>query len=42
MKSIFVGNLNFQTTEPDLKAPLQPFGLVRRIHLATDRETGRA
>jgi len=42
MKSIFVGNLNFQTTEADLTALFQPFGLLGRIHIVTDRETGRA
>ena len=42
MKSLFVGNVNFQTTEADLMAFFQPFGLVGRIHTATDRETGRA
>jgi RNA recognition motif-containing protein len=42
MKSIFVGNLKFQTTEADLTALFQPFGLVGRIHIVTDRETGRA
>ena len=42
MKSIFVGNLDFQTTEADLTALFQPFGQIERIHIATDRETGRA
>src|SRR5215471_5173660 len=42
MKNLFVGNMSFQTTEADLKTLLQPFGLVGRIHIATDRETGRA
>jgi len=42
MKSVFVGNLNFQTTEADLTALFQPFGQVGRIHVVTDRETGRA
>jgi RNA recognition motif-containing protein len=42
MKSLFVGNLNFQTTEADLTALLQPFGQVGRVHIATDRETHRA
>ena len=42
MKSIFVGNLNFQTTEADLTALFQPFGQIGRIHIVTDRETGRA
>ena len=42
MKSVFVGNLNFQTTEADLTTLFQPFGQVGRIHIITDRETGRA
>ena len=42
MKSLFVGNLTFQTTEADLMRLIQPFGQVGRIHIATDRETGRA
>ena len=42
MKSLFVGNLNFQTMEADLKPLFQPFGQVGRIHIVTDRETGRA
>ena len=42
MKNLFVGNLNFQTTESDLRALFEPFGQVGRIHMATDRETGRA
>ena len=42
MKSLFVGNLNFQTTEADLTALIQPFGQIGRIHIVTDRETGRA
>jgi hypothetical protein len=39
MKSPFVGNLNFQTTEADLTALFQPFGQVGRIHNVTDRKT---
>ena len=42
MKSVFVGNLNFQTTAAELSALFQPFGLVGRIQIVTDRETGRA
>jgi cold-inducible RNA-binding protein len=42
MKSLFVGNLSFQTTEADLTALFQPFGQIGRIHMVTDRETGRA
>ena len=42
MKSLFVGNLSFQTTESELTALFQPFGQVGRINVVTDRETGRA
>jgi RNA recognition motif-containing protein len=42
MKSLFVGNLNFQTTEGELRALFEPFGAVSRVHMAMDRETGRA
>ena len=42
MKSLFVGNMSFQTTEADLTALFQPFGQIGRIHIVTDRETGRA
>lgn len=42
MKSLFVGNMSFRTTEADLTALFQPFGQVGRIHIVTDRETGRA
>lgn len=41
MKSLFVGNLSFQTTESDLIALFAPFGEVGRVHIAVDRETGR-
>ena len=42
MKNLFVGNMSFQTTESDLTALFKGFGQVTRIHLAKDRETGRA
>jgi RNA recognition motif-containing protein len=42
MKSVFVGNMSFQTTETDLRALFQPFGQVGRINIVMDRETGRA
>jgi RNA recognition motif-containing protein len=42
MKNLFVGNMSFQTTESDLRALFEPFGAITRVHLATDRETGRA
>lgn len=42
MKNLFVGNMNFQTTESELRELFAPFGQVTRVHIATDRETGRA
>jgi cold-inducible RNA-binding protein len=42
MKSIFVGNMSFQTTESALQELFKPFGQVTRVHLPADRETGRA
>jgi RNA recognition motif-containing protein len=42
MKSLFVGNMSFQTTESDLNALFKPFGQVSRVNLVKDRETGRA
>src|SRR5260370_42296067 len=42
MKSLFVGNMNFKTTESDLRALFAPFGQITRVHMAVDRETGRA
>jgi RNA recognition motif-containing protein len=42
MKSLFVGNMNFQTSEGELRALFEPFGQVTRVHIAMDRETGRA
>jgi cold-inducible RNA-binding protein len=42
MKNLFVGNMSFQTTAVDLRALFEPFGQLARVHVATDRETGRA
>ena len=42
MKNLFVGNMSFQMTEGDLNDLFKPFGQVARVHLAMDRETGRA
>ena len=40
-KKLFVGNLNFQTTEDVLRQVFSRFGTVRSAMLAMDRETGR-
>ena len=42
MKNLFVGNMSFQTTEADIRALFEPFGQITRVHVVTDRETGRA
>ncbi len=42
MKKLFVANLSFQTTESELTALFKGFGQVTRVHIAMDRETGRA
>jgi RNA recognition motif-containing protein len=42
MKSLFVGNMSFQTTESELNELFKPFGQVTRVNLVKDRETGRA
>jgi RNA recognition motif-containing protein len=39
---IFVGNLAYTTTEDDLDQLFSPYGVVERIQIMTDRETGRA
>lgn len=41
MKSVYVGNLNFETTEADLRTLFEPFGDVQSIAVINDRETGR-
>ena len=38
---IFLGHLVFTVTEQDVCALCAPYGVVDRIHLITDRETGR-
>jgi len=42
MKNLFVGNLNFQTSEAELRQLFAAYGEVQRVHMAMDRETGRA
>jgi len=42
LKSIFVGNLDFSTTEDMIRALFTPHGSVDRITVITDRETGRS
>ena len=42
MKNIFVGNLDFNTTEDDLRQLFSPYGAVDRVSIMTDRDTGRS
>jgi len=38
---IFVGNLNFQTTQDELTAAFTPYGTVDSVSVITDRDTGQ-
>lgn len=37
---LFVGGLNWRTTNDELKAKLEEFGPVTDVHIVTDRDTG--
>ncbi|MBD1871487.1 RNA-binding protein [Oculatella sp. FACHB-28] len=39
--SIYVGNLSYDVTQDDLSTVFAEYGTVQRVHLPTDRETGR-
>ena len=39
--NIFVGNLAFTVTEQDVRDLFAAYGVVDRVNLITDRETGR-
>jgi len=41
MKNIFVGNLDFATTEEAIRELFGQFGAVERINLVRDRDTGQ-
>ncbi len=42
MKNIFVGNLDFNTGEDELRQLFETYGQVDRVSIMTDRETGRS
>ena len=42
MKSIYVGNLPYSTTNEDMMTLFGKFGTVHSVKLINDRETGRA
>ena len=41
MTNIFVGNLNYQTTQDELHAAFSQYGNVERVSIVTDRDTGQ-
>jgi len=40
MKNIYVGNLDFQSTEQDLRNAFATYGQVSRVSIITDRDSG--
>jgi cold-inducible RNA-binding protein len=42
MKNVFVGNLTFGATEDAVRSMFEAYGVVERVNLITDRDTGRA
>ena len=39
--SIYVGNLSYEINQEDLNEVFTEYGTVQRVHLPTDRDTGR-
>ncbi len=39
--SIYVGNLSYEVTSEDLNEVFAEYGTVNRVHIPTDRDTGR-
>jgi RNA recognition motif-containing protein len=39
--SIYVGNLSYDVTQDELTSVFAKYGTVNRVHLPSDRETGR-
>ncbi len=39
--SIYVGNLSYEVTEENLNEVFAEYGSVKRVHVPTDKETGR-
>jgi len=42
LKNIFVGNLDFNTSEDELRKLFEVHGQVDRVSIMTDRDTGRS
>ena len=41
MTNIFVGNLSYQTTEPELESAFGQYGAVERVSIVRDRDSGQ-
>jgi cold-inducible RNA-binding protein len=41
MNDIFVGNLDYETTEDELRHLFGAYGLIVRINIVTDRDSGQ-
>ncbi|MEL6580846.1 MAG: RNA-binding protein [Cyanobacteria bacterium J06621_12] len=39
--SIYIGNLSYDVNQEDLSEVFAEYGTVKRVHIPTDRETGR-
>ena len=39
--SIYIGNLSYEVSQEDLSAVFADYGTVKRVHIPSDRETGR-
>ncbi len=41
MKNIYVGNLDFRTSEEELRQLFEGYGAVERVNMIRDRDTGQ-
>ncbi len=41
-KKLYIGNIPFTTTEPELREIFQKHGALESVNVITDRETGRS
>jgi cold-inducible RNA-binding protein len=42
MKNIFVGNISFGATEAAVRSLFEPHGIVERVNIVTDRDSGQS
>jgi len=42
LKNIFVGNLDFNSTESSIRTLFEQYGAIDRVNVVTDRDTGRS